>query len=284
MDVFHKRKYFEFNEVDLNNAIEKEKKKIKILLRGMSKECVIARSFTPCELLGPEKDQLGMLMFRFETNAENPKFVLISVFFLAMNAFNVSFYTKTSLLSLYKAPIVNNVKTMLETIPFFEERLTLFGVSNLISQGTNCLMSCVMQGYVYDVRKENIYGLIVPKELLLEPDWEPRKNSLQYIYLCYIYQELQNKLEYGIYVVLTELIHEETLIDILRSKFSKERFMFMNYLINGENLNYFGSIQRIGFCNTENIKTGILDCQGISLAITKFKNVFIELCEKKYFL
>ncbi|AAC54691.1 minor capsid protein [Human betaherpesvirus 7] len=286
MEMLQKRKHQTIDETSLNNLIENEKKKIKSLLAfGVPKECVLSRSFTPCELLGPERDHLGMLMFRLETDAESPKFLLISVLFLAMNAFNVSFCTRTSLANLYKTSLVDSINTMLDSCSYLEEKVSLFGVTNYISQGTNCLISCVMQGHVYDVRKENIYGLVILKDLLLEPDWEPRQNAIQYIYLCYIYRQAFNKIEYGIYIVLSELTHEEVLIDLLRNKFSKERFMFMNYLINGDgNLNYFGSLQRIGHCKTQNIKSGILDLQGISLTIIRLKDVFVELCERKIFL
>ena len=285
VEAVKKRKYISIDAGTLNNVVEKERKFLKQFLSGRQNLRIAARVFTPCELLAPELENLGMLMYRFETDVDNPKILFVGLFFLCSNAFNVSTCVRTALTAMYTNSMVDNVLSMINTCRYVEDKVSLFGVTSLVSCGSSCLLSCVMQGNVYDVNKENIYGLTVLKEILLEPDWEPRQHSTKYVYVVHVYKEVLAKLQYGIYVVLTSFQNEDLVVDILRQYFEKERFLFLNYLINSNTtLSYFGSVQRIGRCATEDIKSGFLQYRGITLSVIKLENIFVDLSEKKVFV
>lgn len=283
--ALRKRKYLESNSESLNNALDKERKYITRFVYGMNDDCITTKLFTPAGLLEPETTNLGMLMFRFDTELDSPKYLVISVLFLAMRAYNTQASTKATLLSLYRDTMAQNVLTMLDTYKAVEHKLCVLGVTNMVSVGTNCLVSCAMQGNAYDIMKENVYGLTVLKDLLIEPDWEPRVGGTQHIYVTFIYKSVDGRLQYGLFVVLTGLSYEKLTIELVRRTFARERFLFMNHLVsNDSEITHFGSIQKIGSCLTEDVKSGTLDYKGTSLPVVKLENVYVDIGTKHRFI
>lgn len=285
LQTVKKRKYIEGKNESLNTVLEIEKKYFKQILWGATNENICTKGFTPNGLVEIEKNILGVLMFRFETEIDSPKTLILSLFFLALKAYNVRSSTKSALETIYKDPIIENIMGMIDLCDYIEEKVSVLGVCNMISIGTNCLLSCVQQGNVYDAIKQQIYANLILRDLLLEPDWEPRNGQLQYLYVIFIYKKVEHKMDFGLYIILTHLTHEKTVIDAIREKFNKERVRYLDYIASDVfNLDYFGSLQQIGYCYTDDIKTSSIDIKGVVLPVLKLERFFVSIKTKKRFI
>lgn len=281
-----RRKFLHVNDnTQLNTATETERQYFKQLLFGTNTESILIKMFTPNGLLEPEKVFMGVPMFRFETDIESPKVLAISIFFLAIKAYNTSNATRAALEAIYKDTLAENVCMMLDAISFIEQRLSFIGMTSSVSVGTNCLVSCTIQGFLYDGDKNIIFSGVFPKEFLLEPDWEPRNGEYQNAYVTFIYKKLDRNIRFAIYFVLTSLTYEKVLVDLLRDRFCRERALFLDYLADdNSDVPYFGSVQRIGRCKTVDIKASTLDVRGTVLDVIKLERFCVDIGNRQHFL
>ncbi|APZ76255.1 capsid assembly and DNA maturation [Murid herpesvirus 3] len=279
-----KRKYIDVESDYLNIAIDKEKKFLKKAIYGADNQNTIAKVFTPSSLLEFENDIMGVLFFRFETHIDSPKFLFLSKFLYLLKFYNISEITRNKLYAIYDNNMVHNVLNMI-SINDIKNSVNVIGASSAVSSGFNCLISCVMNGYIYDAMKQNFYTFTILKEIVLEIDWLPRNGPIQYIYLVHIYKYLNGQLGAGLYIVLSAYSNIKSFINVLREKFSRERFLFMNLILDEEKENMtFGSVQMIGNCNTEDIKNGFIDFKSVNLPVLKIKNFCVDINEKYDFI
>lgn len=224
-----------------------------------------------------------MLMFRLDTNTDSPKYLVISLFVLLLKCYNLSAPTMLALKAMYSGSMIETVLNFID-VKRLEDSLHLLGLTNFISTGYNSLVSVVMQGNSYNTLKTEIYGLIIPKEIYVDLDWDSRPGGVKHVYIIILYK-YANELVPGVFIGTSHSTNMQVVIDTVRIRFVKDRYSFLSCMSDADSdKGYFGSILRIGYCDFENIRPSTLTYRGSSISVLNFNKIFMDIGSRHSFL
>ncbi|AEV80751.1 capsid triplex subunit 1 [Aotine betaherpesvirus 1] len=268
-------------DTDLKKILRPEKDVNSVWPRyvyGADHQAITGRFFVPDGLVELES-QSGVLMFVFDTGVESPRTVYISLFLLAAKAANVSANTRCVIVGIYSSSMAATVLSWLDgCLQTLHRRLRTLGCVQSASSGITSLLTCVLQGYLYNLLKTEVFSLPVPKDLYFQIEDESRSGT-QYAYLIIIYHCGEGETKPGIYVCTTSVFHLATLVDVIRQRFLRERFDFLNKRITrpSYSVTCTGVIQRLGWCLKEDIHAGVIAHKEAKLPVMRLSQFHVEI-------
>ncbi|AEV80906.1 capsid triplex subunit 1 [Saimiriine betaherpesvirus 4] len=282
------KRTYDDRDTDFRKLIRPEKDVNSIWPRyiyGADHQAVVGRFFVP-EALVEFESQSGVLMFVLDTGVESPRTVYVSLFLLATKASNLSANTRCLIVGMYSSSMATMAMTWLDgCLQTLHRRIQTLGCVQSVSLGTTSLVTCVMQGYVYNMLKTDIFALVFPKELYLALD-EDSKSGIQYAYLIIVYNWGEVESKPAMYVATTSIFHLPTLIDVLRQRFMRERFEFLNRRVTrpGHFVTCTGVVQKLGWCLREDIHAGVLIRKEVKLSVMRLEHFNVEIGSFKEFV
>ncbi|CAG7582389.1 capsid triplex subunit 1 [Human betaherpesvirus 5] len=247
-------------------------------------QALTARFFVPEGLVEFEA-QPGALLIRMETGCDSPRHLYISLYLLGIRASNVSVSTRCLLESVYTASAARAALQWLDLGPhLLHRRLETLGCVKTVSLGITSLLTCVMRGYLYNTLKTEVFALMIPKDMYLT--WEETRGRLQYVYLIIVYDYDGPETRPGIYVLTSSIAHWQTLVDVARGKFARERCSFVNRRITRPRQIPLctGVIQKLGWCLADDIHTSFLVHKELKLSVVRLDNFSVELGDFREFV
>lgn len=246
---------------------------------GSEHAAVSARFFVrEGTMMEVEQKHLGVLMFRLDTGIETPDTVLVSLFFVALVAENVSAATRVAIRSAYGREGEAVLAWLRDGLHRLHRVLHPIGCTNSVTPGVTCLVTCAMRGHCYNLLKTEIYPLLVPKELYLDLDVDPTEEIRSvYFVITYDYNS-DRRGRPAVYVVVTRLRHRQTLLNLLRYRFKVTRFYFLNHVLAGTGpaTGYFATVQRLGWFYSREARAGVVACRGGQLPVVRLEKCFVD--------
>uniref|UniRef100_A0AAU7E1E1 Capsid triplex subunit 1 n=1 Tax=Hipposideros bat herpesvirus TaxID=3141919 RepID=A0AAU7E1E1_9VIRU len=290
-DVLTKRSYGQITGEDLvkkTNKLRKiESDVIAKYIYGSNNAATYARFFTRDGLIEFEVSNLGVLMFRLETGAESPAHVIVSLFFIAMRCHNVSASVNAALAAAYSSQEASAALYWLDmSLHRLDEVLCLVGCTNSVSPGTTNMMTCVMNGNVYNTLKSVIYPFLVLKDMFINLDCGDRGAEVAHAYFVIIYAYNRRGNRPSVYIAVTGANCQSTVLNILRHRFAADRYAFADRFVagRGEIHRCVGTLRKIGYCTFSDIHNGIITHKSTSLPVVRLENFFVSIGDKFSFV
>ncbi|AAM00695.1 capsid triplex subunit 1 [Panine betaherpesvirus 2] len=248
-------------------------------------QCLTARFFAPEGLVEFEA-QPGSLILRMETGCDSPRHLYVGLYLLGIRASNVTAATRCLLETVYASSPARAALQWLDLSPqwLLHRRLETVGCVKAVSLGMTSLLTCVMRGYLYNTLKTEVFALMIPKDMYLT--LEESKGRLQFVYLMIIYDYEEGENKPAIYVVTTCLGHWQTLVDVVRGKFARQRCGFVNRRITRPRQIPLctGVIQKLGWCLADDIHTSFITHKETKLSVFRLDNFCVEIGEFREFV
>lgn len=254
---------------------------------GSDHRATYGRFFTREGLIELEASALGVLMFRLETGADVPSHVVISLFFLAMRCDNVSASVKNALAATYSSPeAVATLQWMDLSLQDIHRVICVVGCINSLSPGTTSLMTCVMNGNVYNSLKSKIYPFVALKDMFLSLDGDDRSAETAHVYFVIIYGYNRGEARPSAYIAVTAAICRDTVLNILRHRFSVNRNHFVDRFITRprEFRRCVGSVMKIGHCSFSDIKNSVVAHKAVNIPVVRLDNFYVSIGEEFEFV
>lgn len=248
---------------------------------GADHEAIAIRFFVQEGLLEIETVHYGCLMLRLDTSAESPRYVMISLFFLAIRAANVCSAVRTALSALYTSAPCGAVSSWLEpSIATIHKVVSAVGCMNSVSPGITSLITCVMRGHAYNMLKTEIYPFVFPKDMYVKLDVHGSPEGPLYAYLVIVYNHAGPEPKPNIYIVVSSVRNRSVLLNLLRQRFVTERFLYLDRKIVRPNdaSACVGVVQRLGWCDESgDIKTGVLGYKSAQIPVVKLEKFYTDV-------
>lgn len=289
MDAVRKRSYEEIStdpQMGLSKMARVEKRLIAKYIHGADHKAIYCKVFTFEGLLELEKNYPGCLMFKLNVQGDCSKNVIFSLFMLLIEADNVSESTKNYLRSIYSSPdAVSVLANMEKYLHVIHRTVCAIGCVNSVSVGATSLISCVLQGNVYNDLKTVIFPLLAPKEIYINLNSGGSFDDITTVYLVFVYNYSLD-IKVSMYLVSTSVQHRETFFNLLRHRFSAARYSFLNrYITNPKSsASCVGAVRKIGWCNTSDINTGVVAYKSVQLPVVRFENFCVEFGQSVSFI
>lgn len=266
------------------SPLETVNAKIRKVLNGICHDAgdgvAVGKFFVQEDLLELEPQALGTLMFKLDGLAESPRTVLVSVYLLCLRAANLLPATRLSLAATYNSSAASAALAWLgRSADRIHKTVSPVGCVGAISPGTTSLITCVLRGNVYNTARTEVFSLSVPKELYVSLSPPGRSAEMAYVYFVIVYGYNNSRAEPSIYLMTSTVAHRVTLVNLLRHRFSSERFAYLNQCITrpGDIRACLGSVQRIGTCSAEGVSFGILHHKSVKIPVAKVQEVFLDI-------
>ncbi|AAK57094.1 T46 [Tupaiid betaherpesvirus 1] len=243
-------------------------------------QAVYTRFFVQEGLLELEHAEPGALLFRLDTGTDSPRLITLSWFSLALKAANVSAATKTTLAALYTQPAWNAASAWLDFArPRLHEALQPVGSLQAVAPGLTSLVTCVMQGNVYNDLKSQIYPLLVLKDYYLALDDDERRGEVMYVYWLIVYPH-NKEAPPSFFVVGTAVRERKTLLALLRRRFASARVTFLErqlrHALDG-GYPCAAVVQRLGWCPNGEVTAGVLTRKAVQLSVFRLEKFYVDL-------